>query len=115
MRLSQSDRSRALKHSGYIYKKLNFLDQGHICKKVSSSIGLLKREGEFVDFDTLVNIEKALIQLHLDYGCAVWDGLDEGLAIKAQKQQNRTGRIITRFWILDVCQNWRSLCECGDN
>ena len=39
----------------------------HICKKVSPLLGLLKRIREYVDQDT---IHKALIQPHLDYGCA---------------------------------------------
>ena len=63
-------------------------------KKVSPLLGLLKRVRNYVDLDTSVNIYKGLIQPHLDYGCVVWDGLDNGLAIKLQRLQNRAARIL---------------------
>ena len=59
----------------------------HISKKVGPALGLLRRVGDLVDFDTLLIIYKALIQPHLDYGCVVWDRMDKGLAIKLQKLQ----------------------------
>ena len=68
----------------------------HIYKKVSPLLGLMRRIRNFVDFDTLITIYKALVQPHLDYGCIVWDGLDKGLALKVQRLQNRAAKIITR-------------------
>ena len=59
-------------------------------------MGLLKRVRDFVGQDTLISIYNALILPHLEYTCVVWDGLDEGLAIKLQRLQNRAARIITR-------------------
>ena len=38
----------------------------------------------------------ALIQLHFDYCCSVWNGLGETLSTKIQKLQNRAVRVITR-------------------
>ena len=54
--------------------------------------------------DILVSIDNVLILLHLEYACVVWDGLDNGLAIKLQTLQNRAARIITRSsWEVRSC------------
>jgi len=39
---------------------------------------------------------RALIELHFDYCCPVWDGLNNELADKLQKLQNRAIREITK-------------------
>ena len=73
--------------------------KGHIheiSKKVSSSIGALKRVRPFVSMHTAVEIYKGLIEPHFDYCSAVWDGLSQQLSDKLQKLQNRAARVITK-------------------
>ena len=56
-----------------------------ICKKVSSGIGALKRVRPFVSMPTAIKIYNGLIEPHVDYCSAVWDGLTQQLGEKLQK------------------------------
>ena len=68
-----------------------------ISKKVSSGIGALKLVRPFVSMHTAIKIHKGLIEPHLDYCSAVWDGLTRQFTEKVvQKLQNRTIRVITK-------------------
>ena len=58
---------------------------------------MLKKLKEFVDRDTLVLVYNALIQLHFDYCCEVWDELGKGLGEHLQKLQDRAARLIMNF------------------
>ena len=68
----------------------------YLSKKISRAIGGLKQVRRFVPTHTLITIYKALIQLLFDYCDVVWSGLNEGLANRLQKLQNRAARIITQ-------------------
>ena len=86
------------------------MDQAYTYKKAAPALGLLKRVRDFVDRDTLVSINNALILPHLEYACVVWDGPDKGLAIKLQRPQNRAARIITRSsWEIRSCDIFSEL------
>ena len=50
---------------------------------------------DYVPLDVLNTIYKSLIQPVFDYCDFVWDNLDQGLATRIQKLQNRAARIIT--------------------
>ena len=69
----------------------------HRTRKISSGIGTIKKDKEFVDRNTLVLIYNASIQPHLDYSCEVWDVIGKTLSDRLQKLQNRAARIIMNF------------------
>ena len=66
-----------------------------ISRKVSSSIGALKRVWPFIFINTAVQIYNALILPHFDYCSPVWDCLISHLSDTLQKLQNRAARVIT--------------------
>ena len=66
-----------------------------LCSKVNRSISGLKQARDYVPLDVLNSIYKSLIQPVFDYCDIVWDNLDQGLATRIQKLQNRAARIIT--------------------
>ena len=66
-----------------------------LCSKVNRSISGLKQARDYVPLDVLNTIYKSLIQPVFDYCDVVWDNLDQGLATRIQKLQNRAARIIT--------------------
>ena len=59
-------------------------------RKISSSIGALRRIRSLISQSPAVQIYNVLIQPHFDYCAPVWDGLSE----KLQKLQNRAARVI---------------------
>ena len=65
-------------------------------KQVSSGIGALKWVRQFVSMHTAIKIYNGLIEPHVDYCSAVWDGLTQQLGEKLQKLQNRAIRVITK-------------------
>ena len=65
-------------------------------KQVSSGIGALKWVRQFVSMHTAIKIYNGLIEQHVDYCSAVWDGLTQQLGEKLQKLQNRAIRVITK-------------------
>ena len=65
-----------------------------VCKKISSTLGLIKRIRDFVPFYTLLNIFNGLVKPQFDYCSLVWDCCSTGLAEKLQKLQNRAARIL---------------------
>ena len=65
-----------------------------VCKKISSTLGLIKRISDFVPFYTLLNIFNGLVKPQFDYCSLVWDCCSTGLAEKLQKLQNRAARIL---------------------
>ena len=67
-----------------------------ISKQVSSGIGALKWVRQFVLMHTAIKIYNGLIEPHVDYCSAVWDGLTQQLGEKLQKLQNRAIRVITK-------------------
>ena len=66
-------------------------------KIISSGIGALKRLRPFICEETAILLYRAaLIEPYFDYCCPVWDGLNNELADKLQKLQNRAIRVITK-------------------
>ena len=49
------------------------------CKKISSDIGALQRVRSFISRNTAIEINKALIEPHLDYCSPVWYGISSNL------------------------------------
>ena len=95
VQVNQTTRSKSLGLN--IDENLSWKGHIHeISKKVSSSIGALKRVRPFVSMHTAVEIYKGLIEPHFDYCSAVWDGLSQQLSDKLQKLQNRAARVITK-------------------
>ena len=66
-----------------------------LCSKVNRSISGLKQARDYVPSDVLNSIYTSLIQPVFVYCDVVWDNLDQGLATRIQKLQNRAARIIT--------------------
>ena len=66
-----------------------------LCSKVTGSISGLKQARDHAPLDILYTIYKSLIQPLFDYCDVVWDNLDQRLATRIQKLQNRAARIIT--------------------
>ena len=76
--------------------RLTWHDQiEHLCKKIASGIGALKRIRQFVPPSTLHLIFKTLVQPHFDYCDIVWGSCGETLSTKLQKLQNRAARVLT--------------------
>ena len=67
----------------------------HIRKKISRSLGVLRKIKQILGKAYLVKVYKAIIEPYFNYCCLVWDNLDQYLADKLQKLQNRAARIIT--------------------
>ena len=65
-------------------------------KIISSGIGALKRLRPFICEETAILLYRALIEPYFDYCCPVWDGLNNELADKLQKLQNRAIRVMTK-------------------
>ena len=81
----------------HIDRHLSWSEHIHkISKKISSTIGTLKRARPFISCKTAVQVYTALIQPHFDYCCSVWDELGGTLVTKLRKLQNRAARVITR-------------------
>ena len=66
----------------------------HICKKIASGIGALKRIKYCVPFSTILTLFKSLIEPHFDYCCIVWGNCNKGLSDKLQKLQTRAARVL---------------------
>lgn len=67
----------------------------YIKKKIFCNLGILKRIKPILGQYYLNKVYKAIVEPHFNYCCLVWDNLDETLADKLQKLQNRAARIIT--------------------
>ena len=67
----------------------------NLCKKVSSSIGALKRIRRFVSPSTMQLIYSCLVQPYFDYCCVIQGSCGGTLADKLQKLQNRATRVLT--------------------
>ena len=65
------------------------------CKKVGSSIAVMKRIKPFVPNSTLQTIYKTMIQPYFDYCSPLWGNCSAYLKEKLQRFQNRAGRIIS--------------------
>ena len=61
-----------------------------------SGIGALKRLRPFICEETAILLYRALIEPYFDYCCPVWDGVNNELADKLRKLQNRAIRVITK-------------------
>ena len=93
--INQSNESKSL--GLIIDENLSWKAHIHeISKKVSSGIGALKLVRPFVSMHTAIKIYKGLIEPHLDYCSAVWDGLTRQFTEKLQKLQNSAIRVITK-------------------
>ena len=76
--INQSNQSKSL--GLIIDENLSWKAHIHeISKKVSSGIGALKRVRPFVSMHNAIKIYKGLIEPHLDYCSAVWDGWPNSL------------------------------------
>ena len=67
---------------------------GHICKKITSGLGALRRVREFVDKDALLAIYNALVQPYFNYCCEVWDVFGATQSTRLQKLHNKAARIL---------------------
>ena len=67
----------------------------HIAKKISRAIGGLNQVRQFVETKTLITLYKALILPLFDYCDVGWSSLNDGLANRLQKLQNKAARVIT--------------------
>ena len=92
------DRMPHTKSSGvHIDQNLSWSKHVNQTAKITSSgIGALERSKSFICEDTAILLFRALIEPYFDYCCPVWDGLNNELAEKLQKLENRAIRVITR-------------------
>ena len=63
-------------------------------KKISSTIGALRRVRTFISESTALQIYQTLILAHLDHCSYVWNERDVSLSDKLQKRQYRAARVI---------------------
>ena len=79
------------------YRSVTFSEQivhvSETAKIISSGIGALKRLRPFICEETAILLYRALIEPYFDYCCPVWDGLNNELADKLQKLQDRAIRV----------------------
>ena len=69
---------------------------GELSKKISSTIGTLKRIRPYISECTAFQIYQALVLPHFDHCSSVWGDCNLTLSEKLQKLQNRAARAITR-------------------
>ncbi len=62
--------------------------------KISAKIGILRFIRNIVPNDTLIQIYNAIVQLHLDYGDAVYDSVSQTSKNRHEKLQTRDARLI---------------------
>ena len=65
------------------------------CKKISKTIGMMKRVKSVISNESLKRLYKALVLPNFDYCSLVWDNCSNNLKDRLQKLQNKAGRIIT--------------------
>ena len=65
-----------------------------LCRKISSTIGALRRIRSLISQSTAIQIYNDLIQPHFHYFAPVWDGLISYLCEKIQNLQNGAARVI---------------------
>ena len=88
-----------------------------VVSKVAKVLAALRRLRPICPQSTLVTIYKSLILPHLNYCCAVWGCIGNGLSLRLEKLQNRAARMITGFsWYVRSAQilralNWESLAD----
>ena len=99
----------------HLDKNLKWNEHAHkLCSKVNRSISGLNQARHYVPLDVLNTIYKSLIQPVFDYCDVVWDNLDQGLATRIQKLQNRAARI-TIFQGYNVrCAQIRKQLNCEE-
>ena len=91
------DRVPHTKFGVYIHKNLSWSKHvNETAKIISSGIGALKRLRPFICEETAILLYRALIEPYFDYCCPVWGGLNNELADKLQKLQNRAIRVIAK-------------------
>ena len=76
-----------------------------ISKQVSSGIGALKWVRQFVSMHTAIKIYNGLIEPHVDYCSAVWDGLTQQLGEKLEKTSkscHQSDNFHARIRVLDI-------------
>ena len=99
--INQSSRSKSL--GLIIDENLSWKAHIHeISKKVSSGVGALKRVRPFVSMHTAIKIYKSLIEPHLNYCSAVWDGFTQQLSrnfknFKIVQSQNPAMTLVLYF------------------
>jgi len=87
----------SLKFLGVIVdEKLNFKEQTSlICRRVSRSVGMIRKVSEFVSGEVLVTLYYSLIQSHLAYGILAWGNSSVGNVEKVKRCQRRFFRILS--------------------
>ena len=76
--------------------QLSWEEQIHnISKKVSQSIGELRRVKLLVKYDTLQLLYNSVVQPYFKYSSLAWGNCRDSLKKKLQKLQNRAARTIT--------------------
>jgi len=96
-----------------VYFDQNFSWSKHVnetAKIISSGIGALERLRPFICEETAILLYRALIELYFDYCCPVWDGLNNELADKLQKLQNRAIQVIAKSDYYSSTTAWDNLC-----
>ena len=66
-----------------------------VSKKVSSSIGVIKKIKPYVPTSNLISVYQSIVEQNLDYCSIVWDDISDQLTDKLQILQNRAARVIT--------------------
>jgi len=61
--------------------------------------------------DTAILLYRAIIEPYLDYRCPVWDGLNNELADKLQKLQNRTIRVNSPCFFIQTSLLFSCKCQ----
>ena len=86
-------------------------------KKISKSIGILRRVKPFVSQKTLMMMYSTLVLPYFDYCALVWGNCNKTLQERLQKLQNRSARVITgetyetRSENILKMLNWKTLKE----
>ena len=66
----------------------------NICRKVSNSLGIMRRIKQYVPQKSLISIYNTMILPHFDYGIVIWSNCNDSAINKVQKLQNTAMRII---------------------
>ena len=69
----------------------------NIVNKANSMIGLIKRNFSFMDIDIFLNLYKALIRPHLEYGQIIWSPQYIRQSRKIENVQRRATKLIPKL------------------
>ena len=68
---------------------------GHVIKKISRALGMIRLAKSFLPLTTLQTLYKSIVEPYFRFCCPVWRSCGGTALDKLQRLQNRAARIVT--------------------